>query len=143
MSYFWIFGMLKYWSYCPRKTIFLKSQWKKCCEPESQKIGLFLLSRFTALFLLTLQENCFSWTVKPTCELAENPKIRQCYYWKCWVMPVLVEAVKMTVLLVLWQLGLEIWIFGEFSFFLKPSLHFGYPNHVPRFFGWAAITVQN
>ena len=142
MSYFWIFGMLKYWSYCPRKTIFLKSQWKKCCEPESQKIGLFLLSRFTALFLLTLQENCFSWTVKPTCELAENPKIRQCYYWKFGINPVLVKAVKMTVLLVLWQLGLEIRIFGGISFCLKSSRFCGYPNHVLRCIGWATITVQ-
>ena len=48
----------------------------------------------------------------------------------------------MTVLLVLWQLGLEIGSFGDISFFLKSSRFSGYPNHVLGFSGWPAIPVQ-
>ena len=48
----------------------------------------------------------------------------------------------MTVLLVLWQLGLEIGSFCDTSFFLKSSRFSGYPNHVLGFSGWPAIPVQ-
>ena len=48
----------------------------------------------------------------------------------------------MTVLLVLWQLGLEIGSFCDTSFFLKSSLFSGYPNHVLGVSGWPAIPVQ-
>ena len=48
----------------------------------------------------------------------------------------------MTVLLVLWQLGLEIGYFCDTSFFLKSSRFSGYPNHVLGFSGWPAFPVQ-
>ena len=101
MPYFWIFGKIRYWSKCPRKTLFPKSQQKKCYElwlliivRKTSRSAHVLLPSFKEIFLLTFQKKCFSWTLRPIYKLAENPKIWHCYYWKCWVTPVLVEAVK-------------------------------------------------
>ena len=63
------------------------------CQKKSSS-AYVLLPTLTEIFLLTFQKNCFSWTLRPIPKLAENPKIWHCYYWKCWVMTLLVIAVK-------------------------------------------------
>ena len=53
------------------------------CFPASQNFFCWLY-----------RKSAFNWTLRPITQLAENPKIWRCYYWKNLVMPVLVEAVK-------------------------------------------------
>ena len=67
MPYFWIFCKLRYWSKCPRKILFPKSQQKKCYElwlliivRKTSLSANVLLPSLTEMFLLTFQKNCFS-----------------------------------------------------------------------------------
>ena len=84
-----------------KKNNFSEKSTKKCYElwlliivRKTSRSAHVLLPSFKEIFLLTFQKKCFSWTLRPIYKLAENPKIWHCYYWKCWVMPILVEAVK-------------------------------------------------
>ena len=84
-----------------KKNTFSEKSTKKCYElwlliivRKTSRSAHVLLPSFKEIFLLTFQKKCFSWTLRPIYKLAENPKIWHCYYWKCWVMPILVEAVK-------------------------------------------------
>ena len=55
---------------------------KKCCELRMLilirklcKFGMYVASPLTEFFLLTFVKKCFSWTLKPIYQPAENPKI--------------------------------------------------------------------
>ena len=84
-----------------QKSSYSEKSTKKCYElwllkivRKTSRSANVLLPSLTEIFLLTFQKYCFSWTLRPLSEVAENPKIWHCYYWKCWVMSVLVIAVK-------------------------------------------------
>ena len=153
ITYFWIFGKLRYRSWGPRKHFFRKVNIKSAVGCECWYLSE--ISQNLVCKLLLPSQNFFCWLLWKSAFLGHwdqyisLPKIKKNMTWS--LLKILSYASfsgscfigsKMTVLLVLWQLGLEIWIFGGLSFFLKSSRFSGYLNHVSRCHGWAAITVR-